>query len=273
MTPESRAYLRELARAIKRQEDITDERAQRILYELAFRIYALLLRELPTGRFERIIVWRRLKPQITLLLIAAANELATLLFPILYDTEVALQRIFATFFALPPLPPRLREVVLRTTEVTGTPVDRLFTSSPTTGVSPFTAQLMRLLERNVTAAFFADTPTPQLATDIIRIRTRLGTQTPIAARGTVAYAWRDRFRAITAASLWSLVTPNAERYSPMAATSVSLWRWNAVLDPRTCPICRPLHNTTAPNPSAFPHGAPPVHPRCRCIVIPELTAT
>ncbi len=39
----SEAYLRELAAAITQQEDITDAEAKEVLYELALRIYALLL--------------------------------------------------------------------------------------------------------------------------------------------------------------------------------------------------------------------------------------
>lgn len=269
MSTLSDAYLRELARAITRQEDITDERARAILYELALRIYALLLRELPDGRFERIIVWRRLKPQITALLIAASDALAALLLPATFDTEATLQRILSTYFSLPRLAPRPNDVVLRTTTVTGTPLQTLFVPSPLTGVPPFAAQLMRLLERNITAAFFRDDPTPQIAASIIRPRRN----SPIATRGTVAFAWRDRFRAITAASLWALVTPNIERYTPLSAAPVRRWRWNAVLDPATCPQCRPLHNTTAPTPSAFPYGAPPLHPRCRCVLLPLIAAT
>ena len=273
MALNSRTYLRELAQAITRQEDLTDERARKILYELALRIYWLLLKELPPGRFERLLAWRRLRPQITLLLIAAAEALATILLPAVYDTEIALQAIMAKYLALPALPPRSRDVVFRTTTVTGTPLEQLFTPLQQTGLSPFAAQLLRLLDRTITTAFFSDIATPDIATSVVRVRSRLGKQTPIAARGTVVYAWTDRVRAITAASMWALVTPTVERYTPMAPALVTRWRWHSVLDPRTCPQCRPLNNTTASTPSSFPYGFPPLHPRCRCIVTPEITAT
>ncbi len=45
-------------------------------------------------------------------------------------------------------------------------------------------------------------------------------------------------------------------------------RWDASIDGRVCPICRELHNTTAPVNGTFPGGydGAPAHPNCRCRV-------
>lgn len=272
MTPN--AYLRELASAITRAEDTTDEEAQSILYELALRIYALLLARLPTTSFERQLIWPELRRELLPLLLTANDSIARSLFSRLIPTEVAILSTTLSYYGLAPrvLPPRPLTEVLERTEVLTTPLSRLF-SRDSTGTSPFTLQLLRLLERSVLAAIIRDVPTPEVVATIIGTRTRSGRTTAVPRRGTVANAWRERTRAITAAALWALVTPSQQRASTAAATtgvSTSSWQWVAVLDPRTCPVCRPLDGTTAPAPEAFPRGAPPLHPLCRCVVIPAL---
>lgn len=44
--------------------------------------------------------------------------------------------------------------------------------------------------------------------------------------------------------------------------------WNAVLDAKTCPICRPLDGTSVPVGQNFT-VEPPVHPNCRCNIVLE----
>lgn len=270
MTPT--AYLRELAQAITRQEDLTDAEASQVLYELALRIYALLLATLPPTSFERQLRWPTIRRQLLPLLLEANARLATLLTTRLEATEPLVLRTNERYFNLPAdsLPPRPTPELLSTTSVVGTSLEALFTAPPTTGLSPFVLQLLRLLERSIFAAVFRDAPTPDVAASLLTPQIRAGITTLVPLRGTVANAWRERFRSIVAASLWSLVTPAQLRTAEAAPPEAqpTQWRWNAILDPRTCPICRPLHNTVAPAPSAFPRGAPPLHPLCRCAVIP-----
>lgn len=273
MTPS--AYLRELASAITRAEDLTDEEAQAVLYELALRIYALLLARLPATSFERQLRWPELRQELLPLLLAANDTLARALFSRLIPTEVAILTSTLNYYGFPNrvIPPRPLTEILERTEVLTTPLARLF-SRDATGISPFARQLLRLLERSVLAATMRDLPTEEVAAVVIGTRTRAGRTIAVPRKGTVANAWRERTRAITAAALWGLVTPSQERISATAAAEgirTSSWQWVAVLDPRTCPVCRPLDGTTAPSPAEFPRGAPPLHPLCRCIVIPTLT--
>lgn len=269
MTPN--AFIRELASAITRQEDLTNAEAQEVLYELALRIYALLLATLPATSFERQLRWPTIRRQLLPQLLEANARLANLLITRLEATEPLVLRTSERYFDLPPesLPPRPTPTLLSTTQVVGTSVEALFTPSPTTGLSPFVAQLLRLLERSIFAGVFGEATTPEVAAALLTPQTRAGTTSLVAGRGTVANAWRERFRSIVAAALWGLVTPAQLRAAEAAPASTQPleWRWNAVLDPRTCPICRPLHNTVAPDPRSFPRGAPPLHPLCRCIVI------
>ncbi|MEN9860388.1 MAG: Phage Mu protein like protein [Cyanobacteriota bacterium] len=260
-------YIRALASALTRQEDVLDAEARDILYEFALRIYALLLRDFPTSRFERYRVWPQFRAQILIWLQELNDVLAPLVLSRVIATEAQLQAIHAELFTTPPLAPRATTTVLDTTRVLGTPLSELFTPSAT-GVTPFALQLLRLIERSVYGLIFQEAPTAEIARRMIEIRTRAGREEPVPRKGTVANAWRERLRAVTAALLWGLVSPTAQRYALEAQDAELRWRWNAVLDPRTCPICRPLHNTMAPDPDAFPRGAPPLHPLCRCAVIP-----
>lgn len=260
-------YIRALASALTRQEDVLDAEARDILYEFALRIYVLLLRDFPTSRFDRYRLWPQFRAQILLWLQELNDTIAPLVLSRVIGAEAQLQPIHAALFSTPELSPRPTAAVLDTTRVLGTPASELFTPSGT-GATPFALQLLRLIERSVYGLIFQEASTEEVARRVIEVRTRAGREEPVPRRGTVANAWRERLRALTAALLWALVAPTARRYAAEAEAGELRWRWNAILDPRTCVICRPLHNTTAPAPEAFPRGAPPLHPLCRCAVIP-----
>ena len=276
MTPDE--YLRELAQAITQQEDLNDEEARDVLYELALRIYALLLRELPDERLERYMRWRQLRTRITLELLAVNDRIAQQLYNRLAAAELVISDVARRYFQLPigVVTPRALTEVLDTTRVVGVPVSGLFVRNPRTGLSPFVTQLLQLLERSIVGMFFTDPPAAEVAAKVIDVRTSVGRQVPVASKGTVANAWRDRVQSIVAAALWGTVQPAIDRAAAAAARTPGApqllqWRWNAVLDPRTCPVCRPLHRRIEADPEDFPQGPPPLHPRCRCVLIPELT--
>jgi len=276
MTPDE--YLRELAQAITQQEDLNDEETRDVLFELALRIYALLLRELPEGRLERSMRWSQLRTRITLELLGINDLLAQKLYNRLAATESLVSDVARRYFQLPvgTVAPRQLTEVLDITRVVGVPVSRLFLRNPRTGVSPFVTQLLQLLERSVVGMFFTDPSAEEVAAKVIGVRTSVGRQVPVPSKGTVANNWRERVQSIVAAALWSTVQPAINRAAAAAAQTPSVpqllqWRWNALLDPRTCPVCRPLHGRTEADPEDFPQGPPPIHPRCRCVLIPELT--
>jgi len=275
MTPEE--YLRELAAAISQQEDITDAEARDVLYELALRIYALLLAQLPPTRFERYLQWPQIRRQLLPWLFQANDVLAQLLLSRVTAMETLVLGPVERMFSLPPGQLQARPVtqVLDETRVVGVRLSRLFTPAPVTGVTPFVTQLLQLLERSVIGMFFDDPTTAQVAQKVLGVRTQAGREVPVVSKGTVANAWRERFRSITAAVLWAPTTPAAQRAAELALAGGLItqvqWRWNAVLDPKTCPRCRPLHNRVENSPEDFPEGPPPLHPLCRCVLIPEVS--
>lgn len=274
MTPND--FLREVARVITRQEDLNDKESRDVLYELALRIYALLLDQLPTNNFERQLQWPRFRAALLPQIQAISDAIRELLFNRIATTNELLRGPLGTYFLLPPnairLPP-LTEALDRT-RVLAVPLSELFTPSPVTGASPFALQLLRLLERSLIPAFLREEDSRSVASHVIGTRIVAGRQSGVVTKGTVASAWRERLRAITAASLWGQLTPLQEQALAQSTPATGApvppvqWQWVAVLDPKTCPVCRPLDGEVASSPRMFPRGAPPLHPNCRCVVIP-----
>lgn len=275
MTPDE--YLRELAQAITQQEDLNDSEVRDVLFELALRIYALLLSDLPNERLERYMRWRQLRTRIILNLLAVNDLIAQQLYNRLATTELLVSEVARRYFQLPngAVTSRPLTRVLDDTRVVGVQVSRLFVPNPRTGISPFVLQMLQLLEKSVVGMFFTDPPTEEIAAKVIGVRTSAGVQVPVPSKGTVANNWRERVQSIVAAALWATVQPAIDRAAAVAAQTprapqLLQWRWNAVLDPRTCPVCRPLHRRIEADPEDFPQGPPPLHPRCRCVLIPEI---
>lgn len=265
-------YLRALASAITRNEDLSNTEANDVLYELALRIYALVRQRLPNSRFERLVLWPRLRSELLPEFLRANDALRQNLYTRITAVETSLPPLVERYFRLAPgtLTPRDLQKALEDSRILNLNAAELFTPNPTTGLPPMVFQLLQLLERQLYPAFFADASTPDATSRIVGTTTQRGRLLPAVRKGTVANAWVERWRSITASALWSLLTPAQKRGA--TNRTPTLWRWNAVLDPKTCPICRPLHGKTAQYPSLFLKGPPPLHPLCRCILVPELSA-
>lgn len=265
-------FIRALAEALTRLEDATNAEARDILYELALRIYALLATRLPEGQLERVLAWPRLREALLPLLASANDGLTQLLLSRVAAAEAVVLEPVGLRYGVSVTPRPVQEV-LDAAVVLGTPLPQLFARPPGGGSSAFMAQLLRLLERSIVPLLQTEATTEAIARRVIERRTRAGRATPLATKGTVANAWRERFRAITSAAIWSVVTPAQLRAAAFGddERSAERWEWRAVLDPRTCPVCRPLDNTRAATPEGFPEGPPPLHPLCRCIVVPLFT--
>lgn len=261
------AYIRALAEAVTRQEDIIADDTRRELLELAYRLRALLL-QLPNAALERQLAYSRLRRRITAEIQYTLNRIFPAITNALEPIELlTLDAAGALFDVAAPLP-RNTAQLLSETRIRFQSLNSLFTLRTATGASDFAVQLFRLLDKTVQAAFLQNVPTAELADRVVRVRTRGDRRIPVLTKGTVANSFRSRFKAIVAAAFWAIAYTNQQRTAAGARRRIEGWRWNAVLDPKTCPICRPLDDTTALFPDAFPQGPPPLHPFCRCIVIP-----
>lgn len=269
------ALITALARTITKREDKTNAEARRLLLNLALRFRALFATFPAEGQVLRTLRYNQLRPQILAALQDFVSTYYVTLRVFLPRLDTAIRIAIAESMALStPLPAPTVPELLATASVLRRPAAALLTPSDT-GIAPLTLQLERLLDTSITAAILRDAPTPEIV-DLIAPRTTR------VRKGTVLNAWLERLAATTASIYWSLVTPAladaatqrtaklaAEPDTATPAPPTPVWRWNAVLDPKTCPRCRPLHNTTAPDPAAFPEGPPPLHPHCRCVVVPQ----
>jgi hypothetical protein len=267
-------YLFQLARLLTRREDQIRSEVRGPLLEVLLRLRALLLTLFAPGTSAplRSFLYAQLRPQIRTTIQPLANAYFTLIRTALPPVHTDLRTLNTTFFRLPPntFPTPTLTLLLTGATVLKRPARTLLAPGPT-GLSPLTLQLERLLDASIQAAILRDAPAEAVATLLLTGTT----SRPTIRKGTVANAWLDRLTATTSSLLWSL-NPPLQQEAATASTSLPSavdrpltgWRWNAVLDPKTCPICRPLHNTLAATPDDFPSGPPPLHPYCRCVTIP-----
>lgn len=264
-------YIRELAQAVTAQEDLTDADSRRELLELAYRLRALLL-TLPEGALARQLEYTKLRPRIYREIQYTVSRLRPIILTALEPVEQTTLAAAARLFSLEPTPPRDLPTIVGDTRIQFQTLNTLLLPRPSSGLSDLTLQLFDLLDKTVRAAFLRGDTTAELGDRLVQVRTRRTRQVPVLTKGTVANGWRSRLKAIVAAALWTIAYANQQRMAAQANRTIEEWRWNAVLDPKTCPVCRPLDGTTAPFPAAFPEGPPPLHPFCRCVVIPVYAA-
>jgi hypothetical protein len=260
-------YIRELASAVTRQEDLTDSEARDALLELALRIRALLL-TLPDGNFSRQLEYPRLRLRLAQEAQRTANQVFAVLRSRLSTIEATTLRAGAALFDVTAPATRPLGDLLRQTRIQTQSLLTLFTPSPVTGLSPFAEQLVRLIDRSLRAAFLRAATTAEILQQLVPTRIRAGRAIPLLSKGSLPSAWRSRIKAIAAAAFWAIAFTSQQRAAALTSREIIGWRWDAILDPKTCPICRPLDDEVRALPQQFPQGPPPVHPSCRCILIP-----
>jgi hypothetical protein len=267
---EDEAYLRALAALTFRAENTLNADLYPLLLALVLRLRPLLA-TLPNASISRQLDYPRIRRTITTEIQTTSNAIFALVRPALNALEPQALELSANYFsATIPLQPRFSAELLQQTRIGPQSLLTLFTPTAATGLSPFTLQFLNLLERSLQPRFLTNTPTTEIIETLVPVRTR-PRLIPIPAKGTILSSWRARVSAITAAAFWAIVYNTQQRAAAISPRRPTGWRWNAILDPKTCPICRPLHNTTAEAPWAFPEGPPPIHPQCRCVVLPTYT--
>lgn len=272
MTDDEKRHLEALARLIAGAEDRLAAALRPQVLELSLQLRQLLAQLGPsTAPAVRALLYSRLRPQILALLqrllvnpyYAALRESLLAVEPRLLPLAEKLLRLPRATLAPSPL-----EALLAGTSVLGRPTSALLAPDGS-GISPLTLQLERLLNTTVQSATLREEPLTALLSAVGPERTPRNGAVP---KGTAANAIYDRLQATGAAVLWSLNTNTVARAAREAGINdlaPTGWRWNAVLDPRTCPVCRPLHDTFAPEITDFELGPPPLHPRCRCVLLPQ----
>ena len=117
-------------------------------------------------------------------------------------------------------------------------------------------------------------PTPKIANNVLRLTMRDGKVVPVVKTGSYANIASTQIKNTLDGAVWGQINQNLK--IGWREVEPTLWSWNAVLDSKTCPVCQPLHGKIVPKPptfvsTGFSRTLPPVHPNCRCSILPVLT--
>ena len=281
MEHESDAYALLIAQHLLEREREMDRRLRALLY-LALLELAPLIAALPNEPMSRSVRWRALRPTIYAYITPLSDALNAALNEALLALEpLILALATARISTAPPPPPRPLAAIRNATRVPNGRLALLFNRPPrplftAPAPSAFDRQLYGVLDRLILGA---TAPSATLATTLLNAPpTPPTTRAPTRPRlpqapqgpGSVFSNWRHRINATISHALWSQHTDAATRAWTTATSDAPEpegWRWNAVLDPATCPYCRRRDGETHPTLTAF-GDLPPAHARCRCIVIP-----
>ena len=245
---------------------------RRRLTDVMRRLRRLIQRMSPTGMLRQV-EWTRLSPQVVPMLEEIVQIMRVYLLPNLQqllpdvqDAAFDYQQNFMEEVSMAELRPKT-QVELMTQIKTGAGITLLTLIGRTKGSSRLARSMARDLDGMVRSQIIANATTQEISDKVIKLIQSKGQIQAVLNTGSYANQMWNRLRATTAGAVWDLVnTGLSESWKDAPAKA---WVWNARLDPNTCPVCQPLHLQRRATPSAFP-AQPPIHPNCRCTIIPEL---
>ena len=230
-----------------------------ILVSVMLQLRRLVQQMSPDGIF-RIYQWQQLQTRAVQALFPLTDTIRTLLPDALAKLEPGIREEAARYLRLPTPPrsiPRPLNSMLEQTQVAGQSLDRAVQQLP--------VQMAIDLDKTVRTALLRQDSTAEIADKVIKLTTRAGVETPVIRTGSFANRMLNRLMNTVAGATWDVVNRSAvEIWNP---ASPNRWVWSAVLDPKTCPVCAPLDGQVRRTPAEFP-VLPPVHPGCRCVVLP-----
>jgi len=215
--------------------------------------------------------WRQLRRQVPDILAPAVAAMAVELLPELKDLAGPVQVFGQDYVGLDPGPtiePTDQEI-MATTLIAGVPLVKLL--GPGGNMSQ---SLANFLDRIVTVGLLRGDTTAQIAEDVLALTLINGKLTPRIKKGSFASKASAQIKNTVASGVWSAVNNNL--FTSWRTVDNTTWVWNAVLDERLCPICSPLNGKIVPKPTSFVStvfgvNQPPVHPNCRCAILPLRT--
>lgn len=264
MAPNAEAYLRRVDRELRALE----LRIYRLTLTEVHRAFAVIrahLATLPDDALSRPLAYKLLRPRLEDALVPLNDGLASLLALELWNFQRRARALAARYAgtADPNAPLAYPAEIMRRVRFLGRSLDAYFRRhSP----SQFMREILRIADRTIQRGLLEGTPTADLLQQVLPEVTRRGQPTLVIRRGTVAHAALTRINALITAAVWDHFTRES-RPVWQSAPNISYWEWHAVLDPRTCPVCRPLDGQRRSTPTDFP-SIPPVHPHCRCAILP-----
>ena len=224
----------------------------------------------PTGSF-RTYEWVQLKPFVLPLVNELSwslrNKLLTELQPLIPEVQDAAADFLDPFETnLPVLIPRTQEELAQTT-TDGTSQVLLVMFGAQIATSRYSLKLAEDLDKKVQGLIITGATTQEIADQVVKVVQARGKPAAVLKSGSYASQVMNRVKNTVAGATWSAVSN--EVADAMRDVEANTWVWNAILDPATCPVCRPLHQQTRSKPGLFPYS-PPIHPNCRCAVLPVI---
>lgn len=251
-------------------ERLTNEPVRKRLVDVMRRLRRLVQRMSPTGQF-RIFEWSQLSPQALPLLEEITRTLRSSLLPQVQTLGPEVQDA-AYDFSRPSetepqeIRPQTQEQLLRSLQIAG--AGSLYSlMGSRQGLNRYTLQMASDLDKMIKTMILSEATTQEISDKVLKVMTDKGRVVGKITTGSYANRMWNRVRNTTSAAVWDQVT--ATLSESWRDVPTDRWVYNAILDPETCPVCRPLNGMIRDNPAKFPRR-PPVHPNCRCAVLPVL---
>ena len=267
--------------ALSQQTENQINRAYRPqLVEAMRRIRRLIQQMSPTGQF-RALEWNQIAPQVPLLLEPITTAMREAVLPEIQQLLPEVQDA-AYDFSRPEetepqeIQPVTQEQLLNTLQIAGAGSLLLMIGNDR-GINRLTLGMASDLNKLVRGMILAEKTTQEISDKVLKLITSKGKVVAKVNTGSFANQMWARSKNTVAAVVWDGVSQQLmETWKDVPAAR---WRWNARLDPKTCPICRPLSGKILPKPVRMEMtrwgiqapgvpGYPPIHANCRCSILP-----
>ena len=222
-------------------------------------LFAYVIREiqsLPTGSVERQIQYERLQGLMNTIFRVPSFEFASQLKEAL-DAESLKQLEWASSYINLQggltLPSDMAAAAVRA--VSRTRVLKKSVTDAADFIEPLSSNRWKRIDKMIRTGFLTGVPNEQIARDMAAV---------------YAADLRER-RAIARTAFMSLAQEAHNEFWDANDDVIVLWRWDASMDYKVCPVCAPLAGTEKEKRSEFDE-MPPIHPNCRCHVVPVTEA-
>ena len=225
-----------------------------------------LILELEREGLIRTLQWDRLRSRVIQILRPIFVQLRDELPELLLRLDDNVVRVISRILEIepPPFEERSKADIMRDTRLVQKRLIDIIGDGVLVPGSLYTT-MFNDLDKTIRTEFLKDKPTNEIADKIIVTARRFGRNIPKIKTGSYANRELNLINNTVIGATWSVVNKNAEKMFDLVPAAK--WEWVAKLDPKTCPICRPLDGMIRDNPSDFPFDIP-VHPRCRCLIVP-----
>ena len=233
------------------------------------RLRRLVQRMAPTGEF-RTYEWRRLQREAPQIINELVVGFTSTLMPELVALEAPVQEFAQDYIDLEEtvFVPQTEQELLETVFIDQA---KLPLMAYLIYNGRLAKDLLNKFMRTVDVGLLRGDVTSKIANDVLRLTMRNGLVTPVIKTGSFASSASSQIKNTLDGAVWGTINQNLKIV--WKDTQPAYWVWNAVLDSKTCPICAPLHLKRVPKPptfvsTGFSRTLPPVHPNCRCSILP-----